>query len=161
MIEHRCLHGIGKLWWEVRRKVLGSWVQSLEEAPNHRRLRWLGDISRMTTERILRRMLCCDTGNGWNSMVWQKEWKPGPLVLLGTVRMPGQGSQNLPKQWLETLSARAQRSSHWRSWNRSPSDIWVSGAVKYQPKLGLLSRKNSSWNSIIRLSVHNGISRTH
>lgn len=62
----------GRMWWknfvsnsEVRLKVLGSRVKSLEQAINQNRSKWLGHILHISTEQLLRCTLSLQQGNGW------------------------------------------------------------------------------------------------
>lgn len=57
VFEHHGLCSLSRIWFEnlvsnseVKFKLLGSMVQSLEQTLNQNRLRWLGHALRMSTE---------------------------------------------------------------------------------------------------------------
>ncbi|KAH9579246.1 hypothetical protein MS3_00000759 [Schistosoma haematobium] len=87
------------------------------------RLRWLGHVLRMSSQRILRRALFADSGTGWKKrrggqcMTWcrgMKERCKG-LAPVGPSRLPAWGPRDGATQWLETLSDMAHNRSQWRS----------------------------------------------
>lgn len=105
MFGHRQLRGIGRIGWEnfvsrseVRCKVLGLGIQSLEQVLSQNRLKRLGHILRMPKERLPCCTLFYETDNG-HSVTWVKSMRTstnGP-ARLGTVRIPAWGPRDPPK----------------------------------------------------------------
>ncbi|VDP39324.1 unnamed protein product [Schistosoma margrebowiei] len=87
------------------------------------RLRWLGHVLRMSSQRIPRRALFADAGTGWKKrrggqyMTWCRGMKESykGLACVGHSRLHGWGPRDGATQWLETLSDMAQNRSQWRS----------------------------------------------
>jgi hypothetical protein len=130
VFDHRCLRSIARVWWEhrisnaeVRRMVLGRSPHSIDELITLHRLRWLGHVLRMPTDRLPRRALfvqpCADwkRSQGGQSMTWQRGMKAltSKLSRVGNCRLPGWGPRDAMHQWLETLADMAQSRSQWRS----------------------------------------------
>lgn len=60
VFEYCCLRSSGRMWWvnffgnsEVRGNALGPGVQSLDKRQKRNRLKWVGHVLRMTTERLI------------------------------------------------------------------------------------------------------------
>ena len=117
--DHRCLRSIAKVWWdnrisnaEVRRRVLGNRDQPLDQVLELHRLRWLGHVLRMPSDRLPRRALFAEVGSDWcrvkggQSLTWQQNMKSltAGLSRVGRVRLPGWGPRDPPTLWLQTLS---------------------------------------------------------
>ncbi|KAH9596766.1 hypothetical protein MS3_00002341 [Schistosoma haematobium] len=106
MLDHRCLRN-------VRHRVFGHrddnafGVTMLKH-----RLRWLGHVLRMSSQRIPRRTLFADAGTGWKK---RRGESCKVLASVGPSRLPGWGPRNGATQWLETLSDMAQNRSQWQS----------------------------------------------
>ncbi|KAH9591371.1 hypothetical protein MS3_00003674 [Schistosoma haematobium] len=87
------------------------------------RLRWLGHVLRMSSQRIPRRALFADSGTGWKKrrggqyMTWCRGMKESckGLASIGSPRLLGWGPRDSATQWLETLSDMAENKSQWRS----------------------------------------------
>lgn len=74
LFEHRFCRSISRMLWdnfvsilEVKHKVLGRKVHSLEWASNQIRLRWLGHVLRMPTQGLPRCVLFFEAANGWGT----------------------------------------------------------------------------------------------
>ena len=130
MFDHRCLRSIARVWWdhrvsnaEVRRRVLGRRARSLDELVNLQRLRWLGHVLRMPSDRLPRRAMFAGISPSWKrvpggqSMTWQRSMKSltTRLSCVGRVRLPGWGPRDPAHLWLETLSDMARSRDQWRS----------------------------------------------
>ncbi|CAH8613929.1 unnamed protein product [Schistosoma guineensis] len=130
VFDHRCLRRIADIQWqhhvsnaEVRHRVFGRrddnpiGVTILEH-----RLRWLGHVLRMSSQRIPRRTLFVDAGTDWKkrrggqSMTWCRGMKKSfkGLAFVDPSRLPGWGPRDDVTQWLEMLSAMALNRSQWR-----------------------------------------------
>ncbi|CAH8534815.1 unnamed protein product [Schistosoma margrebowiei] len=106
---------------EVRHRVFGHRDDNAVGVTIFKqRLRCLGHVLRMASQRIPRRALFADSGTGWKKrrggqcLTWclgVKESCKG-LVCVGPSRLPGWGLRDGATQWLETLSDMAQKRSH-------------------------------------------------
>ena len=129
MFDHRCLRSIGKIWWEhrisntgVRQMVLAPRNLFVTEQLHHHRLRWLGQVLRMSDDRLPRRALFSEPKVSWirssggQHMTWQRNMKclTEGLSRIGNVRLAGWGPRDPFHLWLETLSDMTSR-SQWRS----------------------------------------------
>ncbi|CAH8624057.1 unnamed protein product [Schistosoma bovis] len=131
VFDHRCLRRIADIQWqhhvsnaEVRHRVFGHRDDnSIGVTILKHRLRWLGHVLRMSSQRIPRRALFADSGTGWmkrrggQCMTWCRGMKESckGLACVGPSRLPGWGPRDGATQWLETLSDMAQNRSQWRS----------------------------------------------
>ncbi|KAH9587729.1 hypothetical protein MS3_00005358 [Schistosoma haematobium] len=131
VFDHRCLRRIADIQWqqhvsnaEVRHRVFGHRDDnSIGVTILKHRLRWLGHVLRMSSQRIPRRALFADSGTGWKKrrggqcMTWCRGMKESckGLACVGSSRLPGWGLRDGATQWLETLSDMAQNRSQWRS----------------------------------------------
>jgi hypothetical protein len=130
VFDHRCLRSIARVWWdnrisnaEIRRRVLGSRDQAVDQLLDVQRLRWLGHVLRMSPDRLPRRALFSEVGGDWRrlkggqSMTWKKSMKQLTIGLsrAGPVRLPGWGPRDPPTLWLETLADMANSRDQWRS----------------------------------------------
>ncbi|RTG89398.1 uncharacterized protein DC041_0008255 [Schistosoma bovis] len=101
VFDHRCLRRIADIQWqhhvsnaEVRHRVFGHRDDnSIGVTILKHRLRWLGHVLRMSSQRIPRRALFADTGTGW-------KWRRG-----------GQCPRDGATQWIETLLDMAQNTN--------------------------------------------------
>ncbi|CAH8674745.1 unnamed protein product [Schistosoma haematobium] len=132
VFDHRCLRRIADIQWqhhvsnaEVRHRVSGHRDDnSVGVTILKHRLRWLGHVLRMSSQRIPRRALVADSGTGWKKqrggqcMTWCRGMKESckGLASVGPSRLPGWGLGDGATQWLETLSDMAQNRSQWRSY---------------------------------------------
>ena len=131
VFDHRCLRRIADIQWqhhvsnaEVRHRVFGRRDDnSIGVTILKHRLRWLGHVLRMSSQRLPRRALFADSGTGWKKrrggqcMTWCRGMKESckGLASVGPSRLPGWGPRDGATQWLETLSDMAQNRSQWRS----------------------------------------------
>ena len=130
VFDHRCLRNIAGVWWErrisnaeVRRMVLGAENRSVDELMTLHRLRWLGHVLRMPTDRLPRKALLAQPEANWKChrggqfMTWERNMKSltGQLSRAGNCRLPGWGPRDSPVKWLETLADMAQERNQWRS----------------------------------------------
>ncbi|CAH8545071.1 unnamed protein product [Schistosoma guineensis] len=132
VFDHHCLRKIADIQWqhhvsnvEVRHRVFGHRDDNAIDVPilKHR-LRWLGHVLRMSSQRIPRRAIFADHGTGWKKrrsgqcMTWCRGMKESckGLACVGPSRLPGWGPIDGATQWLETLSDMAQNRSQWRSY---------------------------------------------
>ena len=129
--ENRCLRSIGGIGWyekvtndKVRALIFGDGKDNdtLSRAINLHRLRWLGHVLRMPSQRLPLRALQSETparwrkGQGGQKMTWQKEMKSltKNLANVGRVRLPGWGHRDPSYLWLETLKDMASNRTQWR-----------------------------------------------
>lgn len=130
VFDHRCLRSIARVRWEnrvsntdIRRRVFGVGEMSVERLMNLNRLRWLGHVLRMPSDRLPRCAMLASPPSTWKksaggqTMTWQRSIKAltSGLSRVGNVRLPGWGPRDQPLQWLETLGEMAQERSQWRS----------------------------------------------
>ncbi|CAH8587907.1 unnamed protein product [Schistosoma margrebowiei] len=131
VFDHHCLRRIADIQWqhhvsnaEVRHHVFGHRDDnSIGVTILKHRLRWLGHVLRMSSQRIPRRALFANSGTGWKKrrggqcMTWCRGMKESckGLACVGPSRLPGWGLRDGATQWLETLSDMAQNRSQWRS----------------------------------------------
>ncbi|KAH9580839.1 hypothetical protein MS3_00009346 [Schistosoma haematobium] len=127
VFDHRCLRRIADMQWqyhvsnaEVQHCAFGrSDDNAIDVTILRHRLRWLGHVLRMSSQRIQRRVLFADAGTGWKKqigghcMTWccgMKESCKG-LASVGPSRLPGLSPRDGATQWLQTLSDMAQNRS--------------------------------------------------
>jgi hypothetical protein len=132
VFDHRCLRSIAGVRWQhrisneaVRRKIFNSdrLSQPLSVIISLHRLRWLGHVLRMPTQRLPRRVLFARADVGWKRqqggqrMTWARSMKAltSKLAKVGRSRLPGWGPKDDEHAWLETLSDMAQNRNQWRT----------------------------------------------
>ncbi|CAH8503536.1 unnamed protein product [Schistosoma rodhaini] len=131
VFDHRCLRRIADIQWQhhvsnvkVRHRVFGRRDNdSIGVTILKHRLRLLGHVLRMSSQRLPRRALFADSGTGWKKrrggqcMTWCRGMKKSckGLASVGPSRVPGWSPRDGATQWLETLSDMAQNRSQWRS----------------------------------------------
>ena len=129
VFDNRCLRNIARVWWEhrvsneeVRQRVLGMDSPPLEDIISLHRLRWLGHVLRMPTQRLPQRALFAEAGRDWKkqrggqTMTWRRGMKKlcTSLAYVGTSRLPGWGPKDPECRWLETLRDMSLNRSQWR-----------------------------------------------
>ncbi|VDP48420.1 unnamed protein product [Schistosoma margrebowiei] len=105
MFNHRCLPRIAAIQWQHHVSNAEVWHRVFGHRDNNEigvtilkhRLRWLGHVVRMSSQRIPRRALFADVGTGWKKrrggqyLIWcrgMKESRKG-LAPVGLSRLPG------------------------------------------------------------------------
>ena len=131
MFDHCCLRRISGVNLrdrvsniEIRRRVFGNnaSVCSLEQVLNLHRLRWLGHVLRMPSNRLPRRVLLSEVPLEWKRVrggqcaTWARNMKALTVGLshVGRCRLPGWGPRDQPNEWLETLCEMAECGDQWR-----------------------------------------------
>jgi hypothetical protein len=140
VFEHRCLRSIARVWWQhrvsnitVSQRVLGADSHALSETISLHRLRWLGHVLRMPTERLPHRALFAPAGQNWKKRKGGQNttWRTGMkkltarLAKVGRNRLPGWGPKDTECGWLETLQDMAQNRSQWRECSRSCCGVGI------------------------------------
>ena len=98
---------------------------------NLHRLRWLGHVLRMPSNRLPNRALLSEVPSSWRKvrggqkMTWIKEIKSlsKRLATVGRVRLPGWGHRDPPSMWLETLKDMASNRTQWRECCRCLAEL--------------------------------------
>ncbi|CAH8464156.1 unnamed protein product [Schistosoma margrebowiei] len=131
VFDRRCLQRTADIQWQhhvsnagVRHRMFGQRDDNaIGVTILKHRLRWLGHVLRMSSQRIPRCGLCADAGTSWKRrrgcqcMTWCRGMKKicKGLACVRPSRLPGWGPRDGAKQWLVTLSDMAQNRSQWRS----------------------------------------------
>lgn len=97
----RCINGIRRENFftnsEDERKILDPKTQLIEQVLNKSKSRWIGNVLRMPTDRLLRCTLFCEASISWkisrsgHSMTCQPNIETSTIGLasVGSVRLPG------------------------------------------------------------------------
>jgi len=112
VFDHRCFRSIARIWWErrisnaeVRRMVLGRQnMGAIDGLIRLHRLRWLGHVLRMPSEKLPRKALFAQLCTGWKRprggqcITWQRNIKEltSALSRVGNCRLPGWGPRDSP-----------------------------------------------------------------
>ena len=132
VFDHRCLRSIAGVRWQrhisndtVRRRIFRSdgFNRPLSSIISLHRLRWLGHVLRMPTQRLPRRALFARADVGWKRqrggqrMTWARGVKAltAKLALVGRSRLPGWAPKDDEHLWLVTLADMARNRSQWRT----------------------------------------------